>query len=124
MHSLCHGKFRVQDELNREFEEISAIEVRKTRDQRLDAFQAKLASLLWLDPACGSGNFLTETYLSVRRLENKLILRRMDGQMSIGGARNPIKVSIQQFYGIEINDFAATVAKTGTKSHAKHFSRL
>ena len=100
------------DELNREFEEISAIEVRKTRDQRLDAFQAKLASLLWLDPACGSGNFLTETYLSVRRLENKLILRRMDGQMSIGGARNPIKVSIQQFYGIEINDFAATVAKT------------
>ena len=100
------------DELNKEFEEISAIEVKKTRDSKLDAFQEKLASLLWLDPACGSGNFLTETYISVRRLENKLILRRMDGQMSIVGTKSPIKVSIQQFYGIEINDFAATVAKT------------
>lgn len=63
------------------------------------------------DPACGSGNFLTETYLSLRRLENEVISLLHKGQivMDLG---NPIQVSISQFYGIEINDFAVTVAKT------------
>ena len=64
------------------------------------------------DPACGSGNFLTETYLSLRRLENEVIREKVGGQMTLGEAHNPIRVSIQQFYGIEINDFAVTVAKT------------
>lgn len=100
------------DELNQEFDEIKNIQVKRTRDMKLDAFQDKLASLTFLDPACGSGNFLTETYLSLRRLENKVIHRKLDGQMSIGEAKNPIKVSIQQFFGIEINDFAVTVGKT------------
>lgn len=100
------------DELNQEFDEIKSIPVKRTRDMKLDAFQNKLASLTFLDPACGSGNFLTETYLSLRRLENKVIHRKLDGQMSIGEAKNPIRVSIQQFFGIEINDFAVTVGKT------------
>lgn len=100
------------DDLNQEFAEIKDIKVKKTRDARLDAFQDKLASLLYLDPACGSGNFLTETYLSLRRLENEVIRQKMDGQITIGQVHNPIKVSIQQFYGIEINDFAVTVGKT------------
>ena len=65
-----------------------------------------------IDPACGSGNFLTETYLSLRRLENDVIREKVGGQMTLGEVHNPIKVSIQQFYGIEINDFAVTVAKT------------
>ena len=66
-----------------------------------------------IDPACGSGNFLTETYLSLRKLENEVLSLRLGGQIALGfGELNPIKVSIGQFYGIEINDFAATVAKT------------
>ena len=64
------------------------------------------------DPACGSGNFLTETYLSLRRLENEVIKEKVGGQMTLVEVNNPIRVSIQQFYGIEINDFAVTVAKT------------
>ena len=65
-----------------------------------------------IDPACGSGNFLTETYLSLRRLENEVLKELYGAQIMIGAAIDPIKVSIRQFYGIEINDFAATVAKT------------
>ena len=68
--------------------------------------------MTFLDPACGSGNFLTETYLSLRRLENEAIRERYHGQTMLGAFVNPIKVSIQQFYGIEINDFAVTVATT------------
>lgn len=84
----------------------------KKRNNALYAFQDKLASLKFLDPACGSGNFLTETYISLRRLEND-ILRELTSQITLGdAASNPVKVSIQQFYGIEINDFAVTVAKT------------
>ena len=68
----------------------------------------------FLDPACGSGNFLTETYLSLRRLENKAVALRLGDQIILGDSAdfNPIQVSIGQFYGIEINDFAVTVAKT------------
>ena len=69
----------------------------------------------FLDPACGSGNFLTETYVCLRRLENEIIRILHNGQMFLGideGKTNPIKVSIGQFYGIEINDFAVTVART------------
>lgn len=100
------------DELNNEFQEILQIQVRRTKDKRLDEFQNKLTELTFLDPACGSGNFLTETYLSLRRLENEVIQEKVNGQITLGEVHNPIKVSIQQFYGIEINDFAVTVAKT------------
>lgn len=79
---------------------------------RLEGFQKKLSSLVFLDPACGSGNFLTETYLCLRRLENKVIEELSGGQQILGDLINPIQVSISQFYGIEINDFAVTVAKT------------
>ena len=99
------------DGLRAELAEIRAIAVDRTRDARLRAFQKKLAELRFLDPACGSGNFLTETYLSLRRLENEVISLLYKGQivMDLG---DPIQVSIGQFYGIEINDFAVTVAKT------------
>ena len=99
--------------LRKEFETILEEKVEKTRNRLLDAFQDKLASLVFFDPACGSGNFLTETYLSLRRLENDVIRARYHGQAFIGFKDNsPIKVSISQFYGIEINDFAVTVATT------------
>ena len=110
--------------LKAELEEIKRIPVERTRETRLAAYQDKLASLTFLDPACGSGNFLTESYISLRRLENQVIEERIildkgrhgyqvAGQVAWGeGALNPVQVSIHQFYGIEINDFAATVAKT------------
>lgn len=112
------------NDLKAELEEIKTIPVERTRETRLAAYQDKLASLTFLDPACGSGNFLTESYISLRRLENQVIEERIildkgrhgyqvAGQVAWGeGALNPVQVSIHQFYGIEINDFAATVAKT------------
>jgi hypothetical protein len=80
--------------------------------QRLLAFQDKLASLTFFDPACGSGNFLTESYVSLRRLENEILKVLYLNQSIIGAFDNPIKVNIHQFYGIEINDFAVSVATT------------
>lgn len=100
------------DDLKAELQEIKSISILRTRTSRLEKYQEKLASLEFLDPAAGSGNFLTETYLSIRRLENEAIEEMEHGQMMIGEVKNPIKVSISQFHGIEINDFAVTVAKT------------
>ncbi len=101
------------DSLYKEYDEISSINIPKTKKNKLEAFQNKLASLKFLDPACGSGNFLTETYLSLRQLENKVIFDLTFGQIKLADENySPIKVSISQFYGIEINDFAVTVAKT------------
>lgn len=101
------------DELKGELDEICAISVERTKNTKLRAFQRKLASLTFLDPACGSGNFLTETYLSLRRLENKILVELSHGQVTMYSAsESPIQVSISRFYGIEINDFAVTVAKT------------
>ena len=102
------------DALAAELDEVAAIPVKKTRDLKLADYQKKLASLTFLDPACGSGNFLTETYLSLRRLENRAVALRLGDQIILGDTAdfNPIQVNIGQFYGIEINDFAVTVAKT------------
>ena len=101
------------EDLTKELKEIKAINVVKTRNNRLKEFQDKLSSLTFLDPACGSGNFLTETYISLRKLENEALIIQMNGQITLGDLNfTPIKVSISQFYGIEINDFAVTVAKT------------
>ena len=100
------------NELTAELDEIKAVPVWKTKEKSLLAFQKKLASLEFLDPAAGSGNFLTESYLSLRRLENEVIDELHRGQISMDAVTDPIQVSIAQFHGIEINDFAVTVAKT------------
>lgn len=99
------------DDLKSELEEIKSTKVEKTRKSKLETFREKLSSLTFLDPACGSGNFLTETYISLRRLENEALSIEYHGQGLLGDIV-PIKVGIGQFYGIEINDFAVTVAKT------------
>ncbi len=98
----------LKDELN----EIKNISIVKQRKEKAKRYQDKLASLTFLDSAAGSGNFLTESYLSIRKLENEAIFIQTDGQMTFGEVVDPIKVSIGQFYGIEINDFAVTVGKT------------
>ena len=100
------------DDLRAEFEEICETTVEKTKEKKLKAFQDKLAGLCFLDPAAGSGNFLTETYLCLRKLENEILDILFHGQISFGEYTEPIKVQISQFYGIEINDFAVSVAKT------------
>lgn len=100
------------NDLRRELDDILEEKVERQRKRKLSDYQTKLSSLTFLDPACGSGNFLTETYLSLRRLENEAIREMYHGQTMMGAFVNPVKVSIQQFYGIEINDFAVTVATT------------
>lgn len=100
--------------LREELNEIENYKVEKIRNEKLMEFQKKLSTMTFFDPACGSGNFLTETYLSLRRLENEVLEVMGHGMMTLNldGTSSTIKVSIQQFYGIEINDFAVKVAKT------------
>lgn len=101
------------DNLKKEFADISQEKSTAHRTRKLKAFQNKLAELKFLDPACGSGNFLTEIYISLRRLENDVIRAILGGQALLGfDELDPVKVSISQFYGIEINDFAVSVAQT------------
>ena len=99
------------NDLKNEFKEIKEIKNTRTKSGKLEEFQNKIAKLKFFDPACGSGNFLTETYISLRKLENE-ILDEVQENMMFEDMGNIIKVSIQQFYGIEINDFAVKVAKT------------
>lgn len=98
------------DDLKAELEEIK--QGKKAIKKKVEMFKEKLSSLKFLDPACGSGNFLTETYISLRRLENEAIKLTIDKGQLMFDTGDIIKVSIGQFYGIEINDFAVTVAKT------------
>lgn len=108
------------DDLREELDEIKKIQVPGTQKKKLKEYQKKLAGLVFFDPACGSGNFLTETYLSLRRIENEVLQlivaadsKTMTGQITFGfEEESPIQVSIHQFYGIEINDFAVSVAQT------------
>lgn len=117
------------DDMKAEYASIMSSNVIANRHRALEAFQDKLASLEFLDPAAGSGNFLTESYLCIRRLENQVIRALLDsrtastitgrlkispGQIALGtdDVLNPIRVSITQFHGIEINDFAVSVART------------
>lgn len=108
------------DELKEELEEIkNRPTVGGSRTKGLQSFQDKLSKLKFFDPACGSGNFLTESFISIRRLENDVILEldkeRIEGQLSFSFVKDSdlnVKVSIQQFYGIEINDFAVSTSKT------------
>lgn len=106
------------NDLKNELSEIEGVKEEKNRKVMLENFQKKLASLNIFDPACGSGNFLTESYLSLRKLENRVIASLLGADddwqtyIAFDQKENPIQVSISQFYGIEINDFAVSVAKT------------
>lgn len=100
------------DELKDELNEIRQFKQFKTVEQRAKQFQSKLSSLTFFDPACGSGNFLTETYISLRRLENEAIKLYMGDAVALDLGQELVKVKLNQFYGIEINDFAISVAKT------------
>lgn len=90
---------------------------------RLRKLHDKICDLRFFDPACGSGNFLTETYLSLRKLEDDILCILNKGQTEIvydfenskdgeAGRNETKRVTLSQFYGIEVNDFAVRVAKT------------
>ena len=110
IHKLIDPLF--MDELRAEFQEAVEIKTLNIKQKKLRELQDKIASLKFLDPAAGSGNFLTETYINLRRLENEILKELYGNQIFMGETHNPIKVSIRQFYGIEINDFAVSVART------------
>lgn len=99
------------DGLKEEFNTIIDIEDDTEQFNKLIEFQNKIANLKFLDPACGSGNFLTETYICLRRLENKVI-EHMQYIRPLSKNASPIKITLEQFYGIEIDDFAVSVART------------
>lgn len=98
------------DELREELNEIRQIKQPATLKNRAQQFQEKLSKLVFFDPACGSGNFLTETYLSLRRLENEAIKLYVGDTVLLDVGYDLVKVKISQLYGIEINDFAVSVA--------------
>ena len=105
------------DDLKEELKSICAEEgtTPRKRENALRRFHEKICSLTFFDPACGSGNFLTETYICLRKLEDTVLNELRKGQtgLSLGDEEEAGKrVSLNQFYGIEINDFAVTVAET------------
>lgn len=90
----------------------------RTKDERtarfwaFEDFREKLASLRFLDPACGSGNFLTEIYKSLHELELQAIVQEFDSHYYTSmETTDPCRVNINQFFGIEIDHFAASVAR-------------
>lgn len=126
--ALAEGNFAERHRIQKQLSDLAARDKRQNKKsniqklKELEDFQEKLSRLSFLDPACGSGNFLTETYLSLRRLENRILKEKIAlaghrGQIELmfqeqPEIERPIRVMISQFYGIEINDFAVAVAKT------------
>ena len=100
------------DELKANFSDIKSEPNAKKRVAQLREYKDHLASLSFLDPACGSGNFLTETYISLRRLENEALSLQLGAQSMLDLEGDMIQVSLSQFHGFEINDFACHVAQT------------
>ncbi len=108
------------DDYKEKFQAAMSIKKKAERRDALMRLQRELASVKYFDPACGSGNFLTESYLSLRRLENDILREVLTDSAGTGAlglefadeSESFIQVSIKQFHGIEINDFAVSVAKT------------
>lgn len=107
------------DELWDELHEAEGERTAAKRKQALARLHDKVAAITIGDPACGSGNFLTEAYRQLRTIENRIIEDELSeetgnaGQTSLVIAQDsPVRVSLNQLYGIEINDFAVSVAKT------------
>lgn len=104
------------DGLKAEFDDACAKPVAGgARTRALKDLHKKIGSISILDPAAGSGNFLTESYLCLRRLENRILFELQGDQASFSfedsGDRD-VLVSLRNFHGIELEDFACCVART------------
>lgn len=93
------------DELHAEFAKI------KHNAKRLQIFHNKLASLKFLDPACGCGNFLVIAYRELRRLELEVLRALHDSGQQTLDITSIIQVDVDQFHGIEIEEFPAQIAQ-------------
>lgn len=96
------------DDLKAEFERV------KTQPAKLRAFHDKLGSLNFFDPACGCGNFLVITYREIRLLELEVIKRlykRDQQQLAMDAVAHYVKVDVDQFHGIEIEEWPAQIAR-------------
>jgi hypothetical protein len=91
------------DDLYAEFVDV------KNSKPKLKRFHAKLASLTFFDPACGSGNFLTTAYKELRHLEDQVLEVLWNGQ-TVMDLADLVKVNVGQFYGIELLDFPCQIA--------------
>lgn len=106
------------NDLKTEFEAIRTDEelTLLKKKNRYKKFHEKLCSLVFFDPACGSGNFLTETYICLRQLEYAVLKEYKSKQVSVFDSAVEgdveLRIKLDQFYGIEINDFAVSVAET------------
>ena len=102
------------DGLYEEFEQILTLSSGKKKAQALKYFQQKLGTLGFLDPACGCGNFLVVSYRELRELELKVLLAiRKDEppKTQVMDVRLLSKVTINQFYGIELEEFPVEIAR-------------
>lgn len=92
------------DELQAEFQKA------KSNKNKLKEFHQKLGSLKFLDPACGCGNFLIITYRELRLLELE-VLKELYGGQQVFGIDQIMLVDVDQFYGIEYDEFPARIAE-------------
>ena len=95
------------DELWQEFDRV------KTDHKALSRFHDKIAGLKFLDPACGCGNFLIITYRELRLLELEILKMMFSSKQLLLDITHLLKVNVEQFYGIEIEDFPCQIAQVG-----------
>jgi len=95
------------DDLYNQFEKV------KTNPVALDRFHEKIAGLKFLDPACGCGNFLIVTYTKLRELEHEILKMKIDTSQRVFDVSPMLRVSIEQFYGIEYEEFPCQIAQVG-----------
>lgn len=99
------------DELEQEFDKIIESDILpKTKVERLQKLWSRISKIKIFDPACGSGNFLIITYKKLRELESNII-ESLNENMTAGiGAKFTSQIKLENFYGIEIDDFAHELA--------------
>ena len=103
------------DDLRAEFDKIRSRKGRG-RKKSLEQFQRRLGELTFFDPACGCGNFLVITYRELRQLETDVLKeiypKTLDGRQTHAFTTDLSCVDVDQFYGIEIEEFPARIAET------------
>lgn len=101
------------DSLWKEFDDAVFLPSKtRAREQKLKSLHEKIAALKFLDPACGSGNFLVIAYRELRLLEIEILSELYGDGQQVLDVSALVKVDINQFYGIEIEDFSAEIAQT------------
>jgi len=99
------------DDLYAEYGRANSLSRRVDRNRALDRLHDKLAGLKFLDPACGCGNFLVIAYRELRRLEHRIVSSTLGGTTLVD-VRELLRVRVEQFSGIELEEFPAQIAKT------------